>query len=157
MTDTVYRGTNINDDLPWCFNHFVNIGLWDNGCQPASQEAMLNAYFNFRHHGKYRSPPLEVRPLGLIGQVGDRWERLKFEILGEESFSVADIEREISFQEAFDGLRLGGGGIEVGYSHLGCLEFMVGVAARVGCSSASRPFLITGSISHPQSSPFWSI
>ena len=86
---------------------------------------MLNAYFNFRHQGKYRSVPLEVCPLNLLGHVGDLWERLKFEILREESFGVADIEREIGFQEIFDGIRLGGGGVEVGDSHLGCLGFMI--------------------------------
>ena len=59
-----------------------------------------------------------MRPLNLLGQVGDLWERLKFEILEQELFGVLDIEREISFHEIFYGLQLGGGGVEVGDSHL---------------------------------------
>ena len=51
--------------------------------------------------------------LRFVGQVGDLGEGLKTEILRDEWCEVAEIESAVGFDEVFDDLRLGGGGVEV--------------------------------------------
>lgn len=73
-----------------------------------------------------------MRPLHLVGVVGNLGERLVLKILRNERFYVVEIESKVSVKEILDGIQLGGWRVYAG-DHSGCAMFIVAeVMASVG-------------------------
>ena len=108
------RRTNVEDDLSWGFDHFVNNELGVVDVSPRASSAVLDTYLDFGDK-EMLSEPLEVVLLCFIG-VDGLGERLMFIMFRKEWIQFAGIEGAIGVKPLLDGLQLWSASIEVGHS-----------------------------------------
>ena len=79
---TVPQRTNVDNNFPLCFNHFMisDLALWTSGCELENVSPVLGTYLQLGNHGEQWGIHPRVSLLPLVGVLGDRGGRRKYEI-----------------------------------------------------------------------------